>query len=136
MASLPAHLSLARIFTRRSDNSSRKSCAVWLLRLNRVQVIQPFAHRLLQVIAGLSEGEVALSDKFLLLMLQIARRARATRGRSAHQFGVHRIDLAIEVGEIGTRADRLFDRTPSGSTIEARLARNRHHRAQPLQLEC
>src|SRR5581483_9573240 len=115
-------------------DSSRKTCAVRLLGLDRPEVVEPCAHRLLEVVACLAEGGVARGDKLLLLALELARRAGS--GCRTQQFRIHGVDFAIEVGETGISADRLFDRAAGRRAIKARLAGKRHHRAPTLKLQC
>src|SRR5579883_3659977 len=88
----------ARDSSRKTD-SGRKTCAVRLLRGDPLKLIQPLAHGLRKVIAGLAEGGVAPGEIFRLLALEIAHRAAVVDHCLPQQSGVRGIDLAIEVGE-------------------------------------
>src|SRR5690242_11696575 len=96
------------------------------------KMLQTVPHELQQVVAGFAEIRVAAGDEVILLALQGLPLAR--RLGLAHDADVHRMDLAVEIGEFRIGADRLLRRPARRRAIEARLARDRHQRAQPLQL--
>src|SRR5579863_1198822 len=122
-----------RQIKRRWPWSPASSGALWLG--EGQQVIKPVSHRLAKVIAGAAEFGVAVLKKLLLLALQGAPGARIALTRLADHFGVHRIDLAIEIGELRIGADGLFDRPPGGGAVEARPVVDGHQRPDAFDLQ-
>src|SRR3984885_732257 len=86
----------------------------------RQQMVETLAHHLLQIIIRLTERGVAAGDEVVLLALHGAAGARAIAGGLADYLGIHRVDLAVEIGQFGIAADRLVDWTFGGGAIEAR----------------
>ena len=62
--------------------------------------------------SGRPERGVALGDEIVLLALQRAAAARIVAAGVVHHPCIHRVDLAIEIGQFGIGTDRLFDRAP------------------------
>ena len=64
-----------------------------LLPFDRQKMVEPFAHRFLQIVIRAAEPGVAAGDEIVLLALQ-ARPARGfAAGRVADHPGVHGVDL-------------------------------------------
>ena len=98
-------------------------------------MVEPLAHDLWQVIVRPAKPGIAASDKIILLVLQGAAGGRVVGAGLADHFGVHHVDLAVEIGEIGIGADRLLDRAGSGGAVETRPVVDRHLGADALQLQ-
>src|SRR5712691_7281898 len=94
--------------------------------LDRQQVVQPRLHRLVQIVSRPAERGIALGEKGVLLALQGAAGARTVARGPTDHLGVHRVDLAVEIGKLRIGADRLFDRASGGGAIEAWLVVDRH----------
>src|SRR5690242_20177107 len=95
---------------KRGSSRSRSEGGCGSISLDLQQPLQALAHRLLQVVTSLAEVGVAAGEKIVLRLLQGAAGARAVGHGVVHDLAVHRIDLAVEIGEIGTGADRLLHR--------------------------
>ena len=100
-----------------------------------VELVQPLLHRLAQVVAAAAERGVALVDEVALLPGQRQRRAMAVGFRARDRPQEDVVDVAVELGEAGIGADRLFHRTLRGGAIEARQVLLRSQRAQPFDFE-
>src|SRR6478735_11343207 len=92
----------------------------WLIAVGAYDFPQPFLHDLAQVISRPAELGIAAGDISLLLALQLAGVIEAPG--FTHDPDIHRMDLAVEVGQLAIGADRLLHRAAGGLAIETRLA--------------
>src|SRR5439155_1381366 len=76
-----------------------------LVGFNRQQMVQPRFHGLMQIVVRPAEGGIAAGDELILLALQGAAGARTVARRLVDHLGIHRIDLAVEIGEFRIGAD-------------------------------
>ena len=93
----------------RSSREQLVRSAKTLLPGDRVELLQPLFHRLAKIVATLAERGVALLDEVALLPGQRQRRAMAVGFRTRDHPQEHVVDVAVELGEAGIGADRLFD---------------------------
>src|SRR4051794_898578 len=112
---------LGCIVTRSGGSSRGKKLRQWAnglrgrsVRLNCPQMVQPFSHGLLQIVARPPECGIAAGEKSVVFALQGAPGARAVGGRLPNRFGVQGVDLAVKIGEFRIGADRLLDRAFGG----------------------
>src|SRR5215831_16847484 len=97
-----------------------KSSCSDLISVDPQQTLESLAHGLLQVVARTAVLQIAAGKKLFLLALQRPPGATAHTSRFAHRPGVCGIDLAVEIGKLGTGADRLLHRPTRGCAIKAR----------------
>ena len=67
-------------------------------------MVQTLSHCIAQVVVRPAESGIAAGEKGVLLALQGAAGARTVAPGFADHFGVHGIDLAIEIGKLGIGA--------------------------------
>src|SRR4051794_38183480 len=97
-------------------NSRRKRSDIRSIALGRLVTVdadnlpQPVLHGLAQVITRPAERSIAARDERLLCALQRSDGADAHAHVILDHQGVHRIDLAVEIGQFRIGADRLLDR--------------------------
>src|SRR6476661_6280284 len=102
---------------RRGQGSKASGCSCCkLVPVDAVVLLQAAAHRFFQIVAGPAVFRVATGDKFLLLPPQLAR--LLWRHLLSDGPDIRPLDLAIEIGEFGTGADRLFHLAAGGGAVE------------------
>lgn len=123
----PAHDGWASIYFRHCHGKLRQikpeqlgRSVKSLLPGDRIELFQPIFHRLAEIIAALAERTVALLDEVALLPGQRQRRAMAAGFRIGDHTEKNIVDVAVELGQTGIGADRLFDLAFRGGAIEAR----------------
>src|SRR6266849_2006374 len=79
-----------------------------LVRLNRQQMVQPLLHGLVEVVVRPAKPSIAAGNDLILLVLQGAAGARTVARGFTDHLGIHRVDLAIEIGQLRIGADRLL----------------------------